>query len=182
MNRLLISIISALLSLALCFIACEPLDESPFDDTPSTGNTSTDKPSVDEPSTDNTEVEILNNAIYKEGSHSLGLVFHSESGVKKVVSATSGVMKWATNNSSWGISGKKTEYDYVHATITSRDDYKENPDKFPAVNFCEQMRLSYGGNWHVPSVDELKLLYDTYVAQSASFDATLEHIDRKSVV
>ena len=176
MNRLLTSIISALLSLALCFIACEPLDESPFDDTPSTGNTSTDKPSVDEPSTDNTDVGILNDAIYQQDGCKLGLVFYSDSGKKKVVSGSSEVMKWATTNSSWGISGEKTKYDYVHSTITTSNAYKENPDGFPAVKFCEKMRLDHGGNWHIPSLDEMEHLYATYKQNTAAFDATLKYI------
>ena len=103
MYRHLTPIICILFSWAFCFIACEPFDESPFDDIPSAGNTSADKPSDNKPSedvppADVTDVEVLKNQIYKEGEQSLGLVFHSTSGVKKVVSATSGVMKWATNN------------------------------------------------------------------------------------
>ena len=187
MYRHLTPIICILFSWAFCFIACEPFDESPFDDIPSAGNTSADKPSDNKPSedvppADVTDVEVLKNQIYKEGEQSLGLVFHSTSGVKKVVSATSGVMKWATNNSSWGISGKKTEYDYVHATITSSNAYKEAPSNFPAVKFCEQMRLDYGGNWHVPSLDEMELLYATYKQNTAGFDATLKYIGGKGLL
>lgn len=192
--------------ITLCFellllASCEPIDESPFTDTPTTEKPSDDKPSDDKPSTDKPsddkpsddkpsdekppvdeppvtepDPEILQSAIYKESDKSVGVVFHTQSGKKKVVSASSDLIKWASSNGNWGISGKKTEYDYVHASITSRNDYKEAPGDFPAVNFCEHMRMSYGGNWHVPSVDEMKLLYGAYTANTKGFDATLEHI------
>ena len=188
-----------IIALTLChmlfFVAsCGPEMDAPFADYPSTENPSDeDKPSDDKPTTgdeptdpqpptEEPEVippaaEVMHDAIYTENGRKLGIYFHTISASKKkVVSAAGGILKWATSNSTWGISGNKTEYDYVHAVITSSNAYKANSKDFPAVNFCEQMRKDYGGNWHLPSVDELKLLYDVYVSEAESFDATLEYM------
>ena len=105
-NRLFKQIFCAVFWLSLTLVSCESTIEAPH------------------------AVEINESTIFEEDNQKLGLIFYSASGKKKVISASSGLMKWATSNHSWGISGKKTEYDYVHATITTRNDYKENSDKF----------------------------------------------------
>ena len=105
-------------------------------------------------------------------------------------------MKWAAKDEVHGIHSFKENYDKVHSTILALPGYQENPDDYKAVNACEQMRQTYGGNWHVPSSLEMKYLFNAYygksnqnlpengvvytdaesVAASARFDAQLEAI------
>lgn len=114
----------------------------------------------------------------------------------KVVAATADVMKWAENNEVHGIHTFKENYDKVHSTITGLQAYKADPAAYNAVNSCEQMRKTYGGNWHVPSATEMKYLFNAYygksdqtlpengvvytdaqsVAAAARFDAQLESV------
>ena len=114
-------------------------------------------------------------SIYKNGGRKQGVVFYedpTDTGRKKVLSGVGSIMKWATSNDTWRISNYKVDYDYVHAVITSSDAYRSDSDKFPAVKFCEQMRQNYGGNWHVPSVDEMKILFNAYYGKP--YDAVVE--------
>ena len=101
----------------------------------------------------------------------------------KVVAATGIVSPWAMNNDLHGIHGKKEDYAYVHTKVTSKDAFKANPEKFPAVNACEQMRKTHGGNWHVPSATEMKYLFNAYYGHSADAlpDAGTEYSDPASV-
>lgn len=103
--------------------------------------------------------------LYEKDNRKLGVVFYvnpADSKKKKVVSAASDFVQWAKKNEAWRISGSKEDYDYVHTIVTSTDMYIDNPADFPAVMFCDQMRKDYGGNWHVPSVSELNLLFNGY--------------------
>ena len=111
------------------------------------------------------ETESPHISVYKHDNKDLGVVFYidpDDQGKKKVLSAAGGLMKWASENSTWGIHNYKQDYEYVHNTIISSGSYKSNPDNFPAVNLCQQMRSTYGGNWHVPSVDEMNVLFNVY--------------------
>ena len=104
-------------------------------------------------------------SVYEDDGQKLGVVFHVDPdapGRKKILSAAGGVMNWATTNGEWRIRLYKPDYDYVHTVVTASDAYKADPDAFPAVKFCEQMRKDYGGNWHVPSIDELNILFNAY--------------------
>ena len=74
----------------------------------------------------------------------------------------------AENNDLYGIHSQKEDYELVHSTVTALPDYKANPEHYPAVNACEQMRKTYGGNWHVPSATELKLLFNAYYGKTGS--------------
>lgn len=84
----------------------------------------------------------------------------------KAVAATADVVKWAETESVYGIHGFKENYDKVHSTILGLPAYKANPDNFKAVNACEQMRKTHGGNWHVPSATEMKYLFNAYYGKS----------------
>ena len=104
-------------------------------------------------------------SVYRQGNEGLGVTFYidpDDPGKKKVLSAAGDLMKWASENSTWGIHNYKQDYEFVHQTIVGLDSYKSNPENFPAVNFCQQMRNTYGGNWHVPSVDEMNILFNVY--------------------
>ena len=103
--------------------------------------------------------------LYEKNNRKLGVVFYvnpEDSKKKKVVSADSDLVPWATKNEAWRISGSKEDYDYVHTIVTATDMYIDNPADFPAVMFCDQMRKKYGGNWHVPSLSELNMLFNAY--------------------
>ena len=101
----------------------------------------------------------------------------------KAVSAAAGVMNWAEQNDLYGIHTIKENYDKVHSTVTSLAGYQNNPENYKAVWTCEQMRKTYGGNWHVPSVTEMKTLFNVYYGRN---DADLpengvEYIDEESL-
>lgn len=112
----------------------------------------------------------------------------------KVVAASADVMKWAASNDKYGIHSHKENYVQAHEKVTTLQSYKDNPKKYPAINACDQMRKAYGGNWHVPSLTEMKYLFNAYygkqdcvlpengteytdqesLAAAARFDASLE--------
>lgn len=127
----------------------------------------------------------------------VGVVFWTdpENGSKgKAVAAAADMMHWAEQNGLYGIHTDKENYENVHSTITSLPEYKANPDNFKAVKSCEEMRKTYGGNWHVPSATEMKYLFNAYygmtdaalpennteytddqdIASASRFDAALE--------
>ena len=128
-----------------------------------------------------------------------GVVFWvdpSDESKGKAVAAVADVMPWALKDEVHGIHTFKENYDKVHSTILALPGYQENPDDYKAVYACEQMRQTYGGNWHVPSSLEMKYLFNAYygksdqtlpengvvytdagsVAAAARFDAQLEAI------
>ena len=103
--------------------------------------------------------------LYEKNNQKLGVVFYvdpEDSKKMKVVSADSDLVPWAKKDEAWRISGSKEDYDYVHTIVTATDMYIDNPADFPAVMFCDQMRKKYGGNWHVPSLSELNMLFNAY--------------------
>lgn len=94
-------------------------------------------------------------SVYKKDGADLGVVFYvdpNDDRKGKAISAAGGLMQWARSNDLWRIKTYKENYDYVHTVITTSDRYIKDPDHFPAVRFCDEMRRSYGGNWHVPSL------------------------------
>ena len=124
-------------------------------------------------------------SVYKKGNTNLGVVFYQDprnASKKKVVSASGIISKWATTNDKWRISSYKEDSDYVHTIVTTSEKYMKQPNDFAAVNFCEQMRKSYGGNWHVPSLTEINMLFNGYYGKE--FDAEIaknqEYTDSKS--
>ena len=107
---------------------------------------------------------------YVQDNQRLGVVFYvnpNDSKKKKVVSAASDFVAWAKKDEKWRISGSKEDYDYVHTIVTSTDMYIDSPEDFPAIKFCDQMRKQYGGNWHVPSISELNMLFNGYYGKSS---------------
>lgn len=124
--------------------------------------------------------------VYKKNNQKLGVVFYqdpSNAGKTKVVSAASILTKWANNNEELRIKNYKADYDYVHTIVVTSDKYKANANNLPAVKFCEQMRKDYGGNWHVPSTDELKMLFNGYYGKEYNAELvnkTTQYTDNKS--
>lgn len=92
----------------------------------------------------------------------------------KAVAASAEVLPWAGQNGLYGIHTAKENYENVHSVVTSLSAYKDNPDNFKAVRSCEEMRKTHGGNWHVPSVTEMKYLFNAYYGKS---DAALPEKD-----
>ena len=84
----------------------------------------------------------------------------------KAVAATASLMNWSAANSLHGIHTFKDNYELVHSTVTNLPAYKASPEDYPAVNACEEMRKTYGGNWHVPSAREMKYLFNAYYGKS----------------
>ena len=104
-------------------------------------------------------------SVYKKDGADLGVVFYvdpNDDRKGKAISAAGGLMQWARSNDLWRIKTYKENYDYVHTVITTSDRYIKDPDHFPAVRFCDEMRRSYGGNWHVPSLEEMNKLCAAY--------------------
>ena len=97
----------------------------------------------------------------------------------KVVAAYAGVMKWAESNELYGAHAAKENYELVHTNVTSLPAFKTNSERYPAVNACEQMRKTHGGNWHVPSATELKLLFNAYYGKTGNAlpESGVEYID-----
>ena len=131
------------------------------------------------------QITLPHVGVYKKDNVKLGVVFYSDPrdpAKRKVVSSSSTIAQWATSNDKWRISGSKEDYDYVHAIVTSSDKYIENPDDFPAVRFCEQMRQEYGGNWHVPSLSELNMLFNAYYGKQFDdeLSESVEYSDSRS--
>ena len=125
--------------------------------------------------------------IYKKDNVKLGVTFYvdpRDPGKRKVVSASSILTQWASSNEKWRITGSKEDYDYVHTIVTSSDRYIDNPNDFPAVQFCDQMRQDYGGNWHVPSLSELNMLFNAYYGKQSdnALTESLEYSDAKSML
>lgn len=131
------------------------------------------------------EMSLPHIKVYKKGNTNLGVVFYQDprdAKKKKIVSAAGILSKWATTNDKWRISSYKEDYDYVHTIVTTSEKYMNQPNDFPAVNFCEQMRKSYGGNWHVPSLTEMKYLFNGYYGKEfdTEVETPLEYTDNKS--
>ena len=120
--------------------------------------------------------------VYEKNSRQLGVVFWhdpDDPGKRKVVSASDIIANWASTNGNWRVSSYKEDYDYVHTVVTSSEKYIDNPDDFPAVKFCDQMRRDYGGNWHVPSIDEMNILFNSYYGRPSNAEVSngLEYSD-----
>ena len=126
-------------------------------------------------------------SVYDNAGEELGGVFYvdpSDDSKGKVISSAGGLMPWASANDNWRISSYKGNYDYIHTVVTTSERYKDNPEDFPAVSYCEQMRRDYGGNWHVPSLDEMNLLFNAYYGKPyySNLSAGLEYVDQEGVV
>ena len=126
------------------------------------------------------------NAVYEQDGEQLGVVFYldpHDDTKGKVVSSAGGLMQWASLNDNWRISAYKGNYDYVHTVVTASEKYIDNPSDFPAVKLCDQMRSTYGGNWHVPSLDEMNILFNSYYGKpyDSNVSANLEYSDEESM-
>ena len=120
---------------------------------------------------------VITNLKFEDNSRSVvssaykneGIVFWtdpSDPTKGKAVAAAADVMKWAEKDEIHGIHNFKENYDKVHSTVLELPAYQENPDNYKAVNACEQMRKTHGGNWHVPSALEMKYLFNAYYGKS----------------
>ena len=103
--------------------------------------------------------------------------------VGKVVAASAEMVQWAMKNDLYGIHRDKENYESVHSKVVTLPEYKSSPETFPAVYACEQMRQTYGGNWHVPSATEMKYLFNAYYGQvgSALSENATEYTDSSSM-
>ena len=132
-----------------------------------------------------THDELSHLSIYQKDGNDVGVIYYvdpNDNRKGKAVSIASGLMQWATSNESWRINSYKENYDYVHTVITSSEKYIETSDNFPAVKFCDDMRRNYGGNWHVPSLSEINMLFNAYYGKSVQSEvsSTLEYNDLSS--
>lgn len=97
-----------------------------------------------------------------------GVVFwvdESDPSQGKIVSICSHEpIQWATDVTYAGGNGTDpvVNYDII---VNGRSD-EEIKEKFPAIDFCKQLRKSNGGNWHLPSIEELRVLYNSYYARN----------------
>lgn len=133
------------------------------------------------------QITLPHIGVYKKNNAKLGVVFYvdpRDPGKRKVVSASSTLAQWASSNEKWRITGSKEDYDYVHTIVTSSDRYIDNPDDFPAVRFCEQMRQEHGGNWHVPSLGELNMMFNAYYGKQFDEQVSegMEYSDPRSIL
>ena len=125
---------------------------------------------------DETHGALSHMAVYRKHGTDLGVIFHvdpNDDHKGKAVSAVGGLMKWANSNDLWRIDSYNDNYDYVHTVITTTEKYIETPEDFPAVKFCDDLRREYGGNWHLPSQDEMNTLFNAYTDKSHRFDSLL---------
>ena len=113
--------------------------------------------------------------VYEKNGRQLGVVFYQDpddSGKRKVLSHSGILTNWASSNDNWRVSSYKEDYDYVHTVVTTSEKYMDNPDDFPAVRFCDRMRRDYGGNWHVPSLDEMNKLFNGYYGKPTNAEVS----------
>lgn len=59
-----------------------------------------------------------------------------------------------------------------HDAVTALDDYDDEGVNYPAVYFCDEMRKTSGGNWHLPSLQELADFASTYYNKSLNTATT----------
>ena len=109
--------------------------------------------------------------VYVEGGVNQGVVFwvDPENPYKgKVVSVSSAeAIKWATDTYTDKVGSTNTTDGLANFDkVTALDVYKENPDNFPAMKFCDDLRTNMGGNWYLPVVSELQTLYNAYYGLS----------------
>lgn len=70
---------------------------------------------------------------------------------------------WATEDAYFGAEST-TGYLKNYNTIVGLDDF--SVAKFPAVGYCKQLRDATGGKWHLPTVEDMKILYNSYYGRN----------------
>ena len=99
--------------------------------------------------------------IYAENGVNQGIVFWIDSSNPTkgmVISLTAKTTNWAYQDELVGANSDSSLEN--HEYVTGLADY--SADKYPAVAFCDKMRTELGGNWRLPSVQELAYFASTY--------------------
>lgn len=119
-------------------------------------------------------------SVYKEDGVNQGVVFwiDPENPYKgKIVSASSAsAMDWSENFYSGYLWTTKIEsqedglLNYVQ--FNASDDYTSQKEKFYAMNYCEELRESLGGEWYLPAPMELRILCQAYYGLSETPPST----------
>ena len=99
--------------------------------------------------------------IYAENDVNQGIVFWvdpSNPAKGMVISLTAITTNWAYQDVLVGADSDSSLENHDH--VTGLADYSAN--NYPAVAFCDKMRTELGGNWRLPSVQELAYFASTY--------------------
>ena len=107
--------------------------------------------------------------VYKENGVNQGVVFwiDPDNPYKgKIISTASESMDWSEGFPTVYLWTDKIQsqddgllnYDQFNASTV----YTSQREKFYAMNYCEQMRETQGGNWYLPAPKELRVLCQTY--------------------
>lgn len=70
--------------------------------------------------------------------------------------------QWATSTNPSGATSDDPLSNYD--TIVGHIDFPAG--NFPAVAYCKSLRDTYGGDWHLPSIEELRILYNSYYGRT----------------
>lgn len=100
-------------------------------------------------------------SVYTENGVKQGVVFWVDPENPKkglIVSLTAKTTNWAYLDKLVGSDSDSSLEN--HNYVTSLSDYNEN--NYPAVGFCDKMRTELGGNWRLPSIQELAYFASTY--------------------
>ena len=104
--------------------------------------------------------------VYKEGNVNQGVVFYVDPTNPykgKIVSvSTSEQIKWA-DAAYTDLGGTDTSNGIANYNkVTGFASYVENPEHFPAMKYCADLRTTLGGNWYLPVAGELQTLFKAY--------------------
>ena len=116
--------------------------------------------------------------VFEENGKKQGVVFWidpSNPYKGKIVSvSTTSSIEWADNQYNSSTTGGNLGGTDVndgllnYNTVTSFAAYQEDPNHFPTMKFCADMRTSLGGNWYLPVASELQTLFKAYYGLSVS--------------
>jgi hypothetical protein len=69
---------------------------------------------------------------------------------------------WATDVKPSGATYDDPVLNYE--TVVGQDGFAS--DKYPAVAYCKSLREEFGGDWHLPSIEEFRILYNSYYGRT----------------
>ena len=72
--------------------------------------------------------------------------------------------KWSTSLAYYGGNTDNPVDNYEAAVAGRTNEFIE--ENLPAIDYCKKLRKSNGGNWHLPSVEELRVLYNSYYGRN----------------
>ncbi|MBE6251168.1 MAG: DUF1566 domain-containing protein [Bacteroidales bacterium] len=70
--------------------------------------------------------------------------------------------KWASTAEYFGVEDSDPLVNYE--STVGRADFSS--EKFPAVAYCKSLRESSGGEWRLPTIEEMKILYNSYYSRT----------------